>query len=255
MKNVLTFSRVQISLFKRVLLHDLNFNVAKGSVTAVVGSNGVGKSSLLKAIVGIDGVSHSGDLFLQNRALTSTLLNERARIVGYLPQNPTILFSYSVTQFIEMSFYAHGNFGSEERSKVATVLRELNIGHLKDRDLSSLSGGEIQKVLFAAAIVHEPQILLLDEPTAALDPFHEGLVEELINRVVRERNMAVVLVTHALNLVASVANQIVALREGAVIYCGESRAFFTTDIVETVYGSKCLIMEHPERKIPIVVAR
>jgi len=240
------------------LLEDVSFTVAGGQQLAVVGPNGAGKSTLMRCLDGLETAAR-GTIRIAGRPLGSFTRRQLARELSYVPQRHPEPLPFSVTAFVEMGRYPYlKTWGGLDAEDVAAVRRALDVtetGHLAERAIDSLSGGERQRVLIAAALAQGGSILLLDEPTTALDYRHQVQVMALLTRLRRDSGLTVVVVTHDLNAVAAGADAVLALRDGRVVRSGTAKDLFTGDALASVYGTDFVLVPDPRRDLPLVLPR
>jgi iron complex transport system ATP-binding protein len=212
--------------------------MSAGEGVALLGENGSGKSTLLRLLAGLI-ASPSGEIELDARPLSEWPRKSAARTIGYLPQSFEPLFPVSALEMVLLGRTARlGMFAAPAPADVAAAHRALDqvdAGGFADRDIREMSGGERQRVFLARVLAGEPEILLLDEPTAGLDPRHRLLVVRVIKEFVRNGGLAV-FATHELDVAAAAANQVVLLREGCLAASGEIGATMTPETLTEVYG-------------------
>jgi iron complex transport system ATP-binding protein len=226
-------------------------------VTCIVGPNGSGKSTLLRLAAGILQPGH-GTVRLDGSALAAVSRRAIARRIGFLPQESPPLFDYSVEMVVCMGRYAHvgwtGALSDPDRRAVDAALRAVDMAPLRCRRLSHLSGGERRRALIAAVLAQQPDILLLDEPTASLDIHHAAAVMRLLSGPGVD-GRAVVIVTHDINLAALCAERMLMIVNGRVVADGAPAQVVSETVIRDVYGDEVLVREHPETGGPLVVAR
>jgi iron complex transport system ATP-binding protein len=231
----------------RPALDGITLEVPSGALTAVLGPNGSGKSTLLRALLGVVKPA-SGTAALQDRDVRAWDRREIARRVGVVPQLETIAFPLTVREMVAMGRYPHlGPLRAEgpaDRAAVARALERCDIVELKARAVTSLSGGELQRVRIARALAQEPTALALDEPTASLDMRHEMSILELL-REWADGGMTVLLVTHQINLAARFADRIVLLEGGRVVADGPPAGVLTPERLERVYAWPLTVVDDP----------
>lgn len=218
------------------ILHDITFSIGPGEMTGLIGPNGSGKSTLIKCMDTI--LKPRGSILLNGRDIHTLERVDVARNIGLVPQNGTSAMSSTVFETVLMGRRPHSawRISTQDIDKVAHALERLGIGDMAMRDFSSLSGGQKQMVLLARAICQEPEVLLLDEPTSALDIRHQLEVLEIVNHLVKERNMSVIIALHDLNLGARYTDSMVMLREGKIFSAGKPADLYTPDMIREVYG-------------------
>jgi len=217
----------------------LDFVADAGELVAVLGPNGAGKSTLLKLLAGLL-TPTSGSVRLGGTPLGELKSRERARRVAVVPQSLTALPDVTVETFVRYGRYAHQTFlarpSRSDHDAVERALIEADAADLAARPLAELSGGQRQRALVARALAQEAELLLIDEPTNALDPEHQVLVFELIAKLAREGRCAIV-VTHELNLASQFATRIVLLDEGRGVADGDVAHVLSREVLEPVYGT------------------
>lgn len=218
----------------RVVVRDLGFTVEPGTCTAVVGPNGSGKSTLLAAIAG-DLPSDADRLLVSGVCPSDTAAQARLRAV--MTQQTTVAFGFTVREVVGMGRapWSGTQQADEDEAAVEEAVRLADIDHLLDRGVQQLSGGELARVAFARVLAQRTPVLLLDEPTAALDLRHQ--VEVL--STVRQRatsGAAVLVVLHDLSLAASVADQVLVMADGQMAALGPPGEILTPELLSRVYG-------------------
>ena len=230
------------------ILEDVSLEVGAGEFLAIIGPNGAGKTTLIKCLVRIH-TGGSGEMLIKGRPLASFRQKELAMMVGYVPQSDGRGLPFTVEEFMLMGRYPYlgplSPPGKEDERAVRDALELTGTVHLAGRFLDTLSGGERQSVLIAAALAQETPILLLDEPTAFLDPRHVADIHRILRRVNRERGMTVVMVTHDINGAALLSDRIAVLKSGRVAFTGPPDTVMRNDVLEGVYDKTFLFVAHP----------
>jgi iron complex transport system ATP-binding protein len=241
---------------RHTVLERFSLGVRQGEFLAIVGPNGSGKSTLLKAITHLLPLA-SGRVFLGGLNLTQLGSRERARRIAVLAQETAIDFDFTVEEVIRMGRLPHlrpfqGESEEDDRA-VAAAMVLTHLEPLADRPVTQLSGGERQRVLAARTLAQEPELLVLDEPTAHLDIQHQVELLDLIRGLNRERNLTVMAVLHDLNLASVYASRILMLKGGRSYTDGSPREVITAANVFAVYGSRVQIISHPVEAVPQVL--
>ncbi|ACL02465.1 ABC transporter related [Desulfatibacillum aliphaticivorans] len=225
-----------------------------GEVKAVIGPNGSGKSTLLKLAAHVIKPG-SGKVVLDGREMKSISNRERARVLGYLPQHVRTHLDYTVGEVVSMGRFARlrgaGFLDSNDLAIVENCLEQTRTTHLKDRSFTNLSGGERQRVVLASVLAQEPRVLLLDEPTSAMDMHHEVSFFQLLDQLVKG-GMAVGVVTHDLNIASVFAHTLTLMRDGAIVQEGSPRRIITPEVLSEAYGPGIEVMQHPTLDVPVV---
>ena len=228
-------------------VHDVSIAVPRGTFTAIIGPNGSGKSTLLRALLGAIPLDR-GEAEFEGRAVRDYTRAELAKRVGAVTQIEEMPFPVTVRELVATGRYAHlGAWraeGESDRAAVASALERCDITTLADRSIANVSGGERQRARIARALAQEPQALVLDEPTAALDVSHEMAVFELL-RALASSGVTVLIATHHINHAARFADQLILLDRGAVAAAGTPNHVMRKDVLERVYGWTLEIFPHP----------
>jgi len=228
----------------------LAFESAK--VTAIVGPNGAGKTTFLKCIGAVLPVA-KGSLFIDGKDIASLKSYERARLIGYVPQEHDTTFNYSVSDFVLMGRAAYISpfaLPSHEDAKAASeALDFVGLSGFADRAISELSSGERRLVLIARALAQRSEILLMDEPTTFLDPKHETEVLELVRKLAVEMRKTILVTLHSLEMAVQYSDQMVFMKKGEVVAYGKSAEIFEDSLLEHVYDMKIKVIEWEGRKI------
>jgi iron complex transport system ATP-binding protein len=254
MTDALGVGGVAFAYHQRDLLTDVTLSVPAGGFGALLGPNGSGKSTLLRLMLGRLRPA-AGQVRLFGRPVGEIEAGERAKLVGYLPQEVRAAYPFRVAQVVLMGRYPHLGFGLETARDLAIAeacLARTETAHLAAREFDTLSGGEKQRVLLASVLAQEPRVLLLDEPTAALDIHHQHEVMELLARLSRD-GLAICLVTHDLNLAARWCPLVWLLHRGVVAASGAPAEVLTADTLSQVYGDRLRVVPDPDLGGPLVL--
>lgn len=218
------------------VLHNVSIDEAKpGEVTAVIGPNAAGKSTLLKCIAGL--LDCDGTVLLDDKPLSEYSQDERTEHICYLPQEVAVNAILTVFEAVLLAkkHSASWSVSDDDLAAVSKVLDELDISELGSRFLNELSGGQKQMVSIAQAIVRNPKVLLLDEPTSSLDLQHQLEVFELVEKVAIEQNMITLVAVHDLNLAARFAETFIVMQDGRKLHAGSASQVLTPEVIEDVY--------------------
>jgi iron complex transport system ATP-binding protein len=238
------------------VVDDVSFSAEAGEFFMIIGPNGAGKSSLLKLIAGIEQVQ-SGQISILGRPKAKYSARELAKVVALVAQQAPIDFPFSVAETVLMGRSPHlgllGIEGEQDYALAAEAMSFTGVSHLADRRLDQLSGGERQRVMIARAICQEPKIILLDEPTTALDPAHQLKIMDLMERFRQEKKTTVIMVSHDLNLAALYSDRLLLMKNGSVVIIGTPAEVFIPKFIENSYECDLLIDENPIGRVPRVM--
>jgi iron complex transport system ATP-binding protein len=220
-------------------LNKVDLTVSAGELVGIVGPNGSGKTTLLRMLLGML-KPDAGEALAFGRPAAEWKRRDLARRIGVVSQREEPAFPLKVRQAVLFGRYPHlGALGAPSRGDLDAVERALercDVGHLAERWVGTLSGGEWQRVRIARALAQEPSVLALDEATASLDVRHEMEVFELTAQLVKENNLTGVLVTHHVNLAARYVDRLVVMDQGRARATGEPNEVLTRDVLERVFG-------------------
>ncbi len=220
----------------REVLHNINCSIRRGEILCVIGPNGSGKSTLVKTVAGIL-TQQSGDITINGRS--SNLLSgyQRAKILGYVPQDFSYLTSVTVLELILLGRRPHVTWTLSETDLeiVSRSMEQLGITGMASKNITELSGGERQKVFIARALAQEPDLFLFDEPTSALDIRHQIEVFAMMKELTEKQNRSVLVVVHDLNFAYHYADQVLLMDNGRIIAAGPPDTVMTPEMIESVY--------------------
>ena len=264
---------------ERQILSDIDLSLPAGQVIGVLGANGAGKSTLLAALAGELSPS-AGRITLNGRPLSAWPAAELARCRAVLPQSPSLQFDLPVATVIGMGAYPHARHSrigahptnrhdtaqaamAEDQRILQRVLALADVQDLYERRYRRLSGGEQQRVHLARVLYqlllarqgyNEYRVLMLDEPTASLDPRHQLHLLSAVHTLAHEENVAALVIVHDLNLAAGCCDRLLLLGQGLVAVCGTPAQVLTPDTLRQVYGVEATVLPHPNQPgRPLVV--
>lgn len=252
MNPALRAQEVSVTLGRNEILRQVSLAAYPGEVIALVGPNGAGKSTLFGVLSGDLKPSH-GTSLLDERPLSDFSLKELARRRAVLPQDHLVRFSYSVEEIVGLARLSHETTPEQDTAIVSDAIGDVELQGMRRRDVQTLSGGEMARAAFARVLAQTTPIVLLDEPTAALDLRHQ---ETLLKRVrqLKEQHACVIAVLHDLNLAAAYADRIVVLADGQVTADGPPQEVLTAELISEVYRQQVIVSQHPTRRCPLVLA-
>ncbi|WP_298367315.1 ABC transporter ATP-binding protein [Azospirillum sp.] len=241
---MLTAANLTVRQGGRRVLREIAFTVRRGAVTGLIGPNGVGKSTLLRAVAGL--LPHEGSLRIDDQP-PPTDARARARLIGYLPQGHQLHWPLTVRRTVELGRLPHlgplGRLGKEDSAAVDQVMAATGIARLSDRTVPTLSGGERARVMLARVLAADAPLLLADEPTAALDPGHQLRILELLRAEATQRARAVLVVLHDLSLAARSCDDLILLLPDGGVIGGPTRSVLTPDRLHAAYGVRFAVTQ------------
>ncbi len=255
MNPAITVSNLSLSFGKRNVLRHLSFSVEKGDFFIIIGPNASGKTTLMKLMAGIlkPQKGQIEILGLPNRSYTPKAL---AREVAFVPQRLPVDLPFTVGEAVLLGRAPYQGALGIERERDLEIAQQAmqftEVVHLSGSTLGQLSGGEQQRVFIARAICQEPEIMLLDEPTAALDLAHQVKVMDLMEKLKKEKGITVIMISHDVNLAAMYGDQVLLLKDGEIVCRGEPRDVLSFQKLEETYGCRLLVDESPLGGFPRV---
>lgn len=257
MSPALTLRDVSLGYPDRLVLSGITFTVEAGEVFAVVGPNGVGKSTLIKAASGILPLQ-SGRIEVNGDPITGLNPDQRARRIAVVPQATHVPPAFTARQVVAMGRTPYLGWlereGPADQAQTQAALERTGTTDLAERPMGELSGGERQRVMIARALAQAASVMLLDEPTAHLDLRHQDQILKLIQALAHEEGLAVLIALHDLNLVARFADRVALLSNGSVSKKGDPRQVLTPTDLAAAYGIEIHVMDHPLYGTPLVLS-
>lgn len=233
----ITASDLRVKLSGNDVLHDLSFEIEEGDWVGLIGPNGSGKTTLLRAIGGL--IAYDGSLKIGHTEVSTWNSKSLARALAFVRQHSNLQFDFTVRDIVELGLSPHLNWleapSNDLRDRVVHALQSMDLVALTGRSVSTLSGGEQQRVQLAQAVVQDSQILLLDEPTAHLDIHHQ---HDLMHRITEQRmpNTTIVGAFHDLEFAARYATKLLVLNHGRVVTIGTPADVLTEQLISSVFN-------------------
>lgn len=249
---------VTVGYGKTPLIVEMSLRVETGEMAALLGPNGAGKTTLLRALTGLHPL-RAGVVRLFGIEGTRLSAAERARLVAAAPQEMTVPMPFTVEEVVGIGRTARlprwRAPGPDHRRAVEEAMRRMDVLDLRDRLFEELSGGERQRVVIAMALAQEPQLLLLDEPTAHLDIHHRLEILRLIRRLNRERGLTVLMTSHDLNLAAEFCQRLFLLDRGRIVARGTPEETLTEPLLRQVYRCDLCVRREEDGVLTVRPAR
>lgn len=219
------------------VLDKVSFSVRSGEVLGILGPNGTGKTTLLKCINNIIKY-RSGDIYFNGQSLSGLNQIEMAKIIAYVPQYINNMFPASVIDTVSMGRLPYSRYGySEEDRKIAfDTIRIMNLEKFAFRNIMEMSGGERQRVLIARAMVQQPKIITLDEPTSSLDLHNQLFILKLVSEIAKTNNISIIMTIHDLNLASMFCDNLLMLKDSHVFAYGKSQEVINEKNISEMYN-------------------
>ena len=252
---MLKIESLTVAYGSKTILHDISFAVQPGEILALIGPNGTGKSTLIRAISGVISIK-SGDVFSNGENLADLTIRQRAKTLSVVPQARQLGGAFSVEQAVMMGRTPYlswlGQESEADKAAVKLALEQTSLEAFADRSIAQLSGGEQQRVLLARALAQSTPTLLLDEPTNHLDLQHQTNLLSIVKRLAKEENLTVLVAMHDLNLVSFFADKVALLANGNLECLGTPEEVIRAENISAVYQTPVEIVKHPVTGAPII---
>ncbi|WP_103104841.1 ABC transporter ATP-binding protein [Brevibacillus reuszeri] len=236
------------------IVKDLNISIPSGKITALVGANGSGKSTILKTLARIMKPT-GGQVFLDGKSIHQQSTKDVAKQLAILPQNPTAPDGLTVSELVTYGRFPHqkgfGSLTKEDKEIVQWAIAMTGMVDFYDRPVDQLSGGQRQRAWIAMALAQGTDILFLDEPTTFLDMAHQLEVLKLLQKLNEEEKRTIVMVVHDLNHATRYAQHMVAISRGTVVAEGSPTEVMTPDMLRKVFNIEADILHDPRTGVPL----
>ncbi|RVW03237.1 ABC transporter ATP-binding protein [Rhodococcus spongiicola] len=240
----------------RIIVEGLDVEIPTGVITTVIGPNGCGKSTMLRAL-GRLLKPRAGTVLLDGKAISSMRTKEVARTLGMLPQAPVAPEGLTVADLVARGRHPHQSWfrqwSSDDEDEVARALTLTGVADLADRPVDQLSGGQRQRAWISMALAQGTELLLLDEPTTYLDLSHSVEVLDLVDRMHEEMGRTVIMVLHDLNLAVRYSDHLIAMSQGRIVASGRPQDVISTELLAEVFGLEAAVIEDPVSDRPLIV--
>lgn len=253
---MLKVSNLTCGYDSKTVIRDISFEVQGGEIVGIIGPNGSGKTTLFRAITRVI-PQYAGQIEYKNKEIRRWHLRDLAREIAVLPQFVFLSFPFKVHDFIALGRNPYLGrlepLGKSDQIIINQVMKFTGTKALSNNLITELSGGELQRVYLAQALVQEPKLLLLDEPTAHLDIGHQVEILHLLRHLNKEKGLTIVIILHDLNLAAEYCNRLVMLNDGRIEIQGSPQDVLTFPIIEKVYRTIVVVKDNPISGKPYVI--
>ena len=253
---IINIEKLNYSYGRKEVLKELSLDIDENKLTGIIGPNGCGKSTLAKNIIKyINGKFESFKIMDTDiRELTHKKI---AQLISYIPQKSIIIPNISVFDYVLLGRFpllknSWDNYSEQDYEIVEKNINLLNIRELKDRNIETLSGGELQKALLARALAQEAKILLLDEPTSALDLNNAVEFMKILKNISMKKEISVIIIIHDLNLASLFCDSLIILKDGRFIEKGSPKEVINEENIKFVYNLDCKVCYNENDKPYII---
>ncbi|MBM7834642.1 ABC transporter ATP-binding protein [Clostridium sardiniense] len=233
---------------EKIILDDINLDIEKGKITALIGSNGCGKSTLIKAIARILSPK-SGTVLMEDKDLLKMQSKEVSKLLAMLPQSSTAPDDLTIYDLVKQGRYPYHTllsfWSKKDESIVLNSIEKMGLIDDKDKTLGNLSGGQKQRAWIALALTQDTEIILLDEPTNHLDIKYQLEILNILKELNEKENRTIVLVIHDINHALKYAHNIVALKDGDIFAQGPKEDIIDENLIKNVFGVSCKLIDSP----------
>lgn len=227
----------------------LSFNEKK--LHGILGPNGCGKTTLLKTILKLLKVKNDS-IFINNEDINTLSRDNLAKEIAYVEQSSKQIPNISVIEYINLARYLYSDFNKQNNPIINNVIELLKINNLKNKNLTQLSGGELQKVVIARALAQETKIILLDEPTANLDPLHQIEIMNLLKDLVNTKDLTIITTLHDINLSLQYCDEIVLIKNN-IITQGLTNEVINKENIKKYFNLNSQFINNPLTNTPFVL--
>lgn len=252
---MLEVNQLNVRLGDLVLAKDISFKLNTGEVNVILGPNGTGKSTLLKTLFG-DIKTVSGDIRYDNDQLCSKTMSAWRTKFGYMPQDIHLDVNMTVMEVVLLGRLDALSMRIETKmlEEALSILKSIGLEHLASRDVRTLSGGQCQMILFAQALMRQPEILMLDEPVSALDLHYQHVLLNHLVTQTKQQGYTTLMVLHDLNLAAQYADNLLILKDGDLRAFGSPQELLTSELIKELYHVEADVLTD-EAGVPFVRTR
>ena len=253
---IINIEKLNYSYGKKEVLKELSLDIDENKLTGIIGPNGCGKSTLAKNIIKyINGKFES--FKIMDTDIRELSHKKIAQLISYIPQKSTIISNISVFDYVLLGRFpllknSWDNYSEKDYKIVENNINLLNIEELRDRNVETLSGGELQKALLARALAQEAKILLLDEPTSALDLNNAVEFMKILKNISIKKEISVIIIIHDLNLASLFCDSLIILKDGKFVEKGSPKEVINEKNIKSIYNLECKVCYNENDKPYII---
>lgn len=254
--NCISVRNLNISYGNLDIVKDLNLDIPKGKITTIIGSNGCGKSTILKTIARII-EPKSGDIYINDKNIKEQNTKDLAKSMAVLPQSPQAPSGLTVEELISYGRFPHqrgfAKLTDKDKDVVTWALKSTGIEEFRERPIEALSGGQRQRAWIAMALAQQTEILILDEPTTYLDLAHQLEVLNLLEELNKKQGTTIVMVIHELNNAARFADNMIGIKKGKLVCQGSAEEVMTKENLKELFNIDAEITKDPRHNKPVCI--
>lgn len=228
------------------ILENINISVDKGEILAILGPNGIGKTTLLKCMIGLQHWK-TGETYIEGKSITQMKPKELFNMISYIPQSHGFSFSYTGLEMVMFGRSSHlsafGQPGEKDLKMAKDMMERIGISHLASKDCNRMSGGELQMVLIAKALINEPKLIILDEPETGLDFHNQLLVLEMIKKLAHEEKISAIINTHYPTNALSISDKSLMMNRMGEYYYGNTVDVLTKENISRSFDINVVVNE------------
>lgn len=255
--SILKANNLEIAYDDKVIVKSLNLEIKKGEIVSIIGPNGCGKSTTLKALCRCKSIS-SGSIELYGKKIDTINTKEIAKKIAILPQMRNVPGDITVKSLVSLGRYPHlgfrGKLKKQDMEIIKLAMEKTNITSMENRKIRDLSGGESQRAWIAMTLAQNTEILILDEPTTYLDISHQLEVLELVKELNKTLGLTIIMVLHDLNLAVRYSHKIIAMKNGKVVSEGIPSEILTEDLIHDIFGISSRVTYDKDNNCPYFIA-
>ncbi len=254
--STININNLTVKYDKNTVIENLDLDIPQGKITVFLGGNGCGKSTLLKTLVKVKEFT-KGEISINNKNIHNIKQKELSKVIAFLPQSPVCPSGTTVKDLVSFGRYPHqgllSGLNSYDLDVINSAMSQTGVLELQDRLVSQLSGGQRQRAWISMTLAQETETIILDEPIAYLDMSYQLEVLEILKELNNVHGKTILIVLHELNLASKIADHIVGLRDGKVIFEGKPNDVITGENLKKIYDVKARIEKYPDLDYPLCI--